>query len=180
MMLSFVKIIITCFLWERVQIIVVFEGEATRGDRHCHFLVYVPNPRKMVLSRDTLIDRLPLSIKVLWHDLSETPWSGPSDWSDFRLKFRYPAWFWNKLPSFYKKHPKGGFEWHEKESEIPLDIGRCREEGPRYSLKYVGNYEVDWSDWHFITPPKYTKFENQNLIVCSNRNKQKRRSLGLL
>jgi hypothetical protein len=89
------------------------------------------------------------------------------------LQFHNPAWFWNKIPNLYYDK----YEWCAKDGTIPLDIDHCRETGPRYSLKYASNKDTPWSEWHFITPPQYKQFRNQNLIVCSNRNRQKRRSL---
>jgi hypothetical protein len=101
--------------------IIAFEGERERGDRHCHLLLYVPNPKRGELSRDTLIGKLPLWIRILWNNLSEKPWAEPSDWSSFRLKCRYPAWFWNGIPSFYYN----GYEWCERENK-PLTTLPCR------------------------------------------------------
>jgi hypothetical protein len=161
---------------DRFWSIIVFEGERERGDRHCHLLLHVPPPKRGELSRDVLVGKLSLWIKILWRDLSEKPWVEPSDWSSFRLQFRYPAWFWNGPPSFYHN----GYEWCERENKPPLDIGPCRERGPGYALGHATFREVPWSEWHFVTPPKCEeKFRNENLNVIDNRDRQKRRSLAL-
>jgi hypothetical protein len=149
---------------ERFSTIIAFEGVRDHGNRHSHFLMYVPVPRKGKLSRETLITKLPLWLKILWSDLSCKPWTEPS-------------WLLNGLPSFRFN----GYEWCEKQTKptIDIQIGGCRESGPSYSLKHATDKEVAYASWGFITPPKFEKFENENLNGIRNRNRQVRRSLCL-
>ena len=55
------------------------------------------------------------------------------------------------------------FDDREAPLEWTLHIGGCREGGPRYVFKRVTDDDNERSEWHFITPPKFKKFENENL-----------------
>jgi hypothetical protein len=130
--------------------LVVFEGNPLDGDRHCHFLMRVPEPVKRAISWDQVLENLPAWINALWDDLSEKPW----EWSEFRRKMGAPGWY-------------HGYS----DSKLALDIGPCREGGPGYTIK-----QVRWGqdDWSFITPPKFSSFTNTNLYVKFNKDKQRR------
>ena len=47
-----------------------------------------------------------------------------------------------------------------------------------YAVKDVRQAEVSWSRFEFVTPPKWPKFNNENLSVIRNRDRQRRAALG--
>lgn len=161
---------------DRFLMMISFEGDRDFGDEHANIVVSVPPfSRKGGLSHEELIGRLPFWINILWDDLSHKPWL----WSPLRYK-THSAWLdWrNNLPTFYANELGELCERNNRKKTIPLMIGLCRDQGAKYSLKDVKNEEKEVElKWRFITPPKYIKFENQNLNVCKNRNKQKRHLL---
>ena len=48
-----------------------------------------------------------------------------------------------------------------------------------YTVKDVRQADVSWSRFEFVTPPKWANFENENLSVIRNRDRQRRAALGL-
>ena len=47
-----------------------------------------------------------------------------------------------------------------------------------YTVKWAQSPEADGARFEFVTPPKAKKFQNENLSVNKNRDRQKRRSLS--
>jgi hypothetical protein len=45
---------------------VAFEGDAKRGDRHAHILVYIPRPSKRPISQSMMIGLFPGQFRFLW------------------------------------------------------------------------------------------------------------------
>jgi hypothetical protein len=146
-----------------------FEGDRKHGDRHAHFVFYVPEPKRGKLSRDELIERLPYWLNILWHDPSQKPWS----WSLDHLKCHsgWLDWFPN-LPTFYSNELG---EWSEikQKKTIPLKIGLCRVDGSSYCVKDVLR-DKEHLSWWFVTPPKYKNFRNENRSVLLNKDRQRR------
>jgi hypothetical protein len=61
-----------------------------------------------------------------------------------------------------------------------LEFGQANTARKIYTVKNVQKGEVDWSRFEFVTPPKYRHFENENLSVIRNRDRQKRKALCLM
>jgi hypothetical protein len=61
--------------------------------------------------------------------------------------------------------------------DAPLTFGRVNAARETYTVKSVQSIEVPWSRFEFVTPPKAKTFENENLSVIRNRDRQKRIAL---
>jgi hypothetical protein len=91
----------------------------------------------------------------------------------FPFEFRF---LWNKLtllsaPDF--EHVWIEYPWED------ITFGAANIARTIYTVKDVRQAEVSWSRVEFVTPPKYETFQNENLSVIRNRDKQRRAFLGL-
>jgi hypothetical protein len=84
------------------------------------------------------------------------------------------------------------FLWHvldKRKQPVFSDTGKLIDDGITfgtatiareiYTVKDVQRNESEFSRFEFVTPPKHRKFKNENLSVIQNRNRQRRKSLGL-
>lgn len=51
----------------RFSMVVAFEGDAKRGDRHAHILAYIPLPSKRRISQSMMIGLFPWEFRFLWN-----------------------------------------------------------------------------------------------------------------
>ena len=72
----------------RFSMVVAFEGDAKRGDRHAHILAYVPRPSKRRISQSMMIGLFPGQFRFLWNKIRllsaphfEKAWT-PYPWED--------------------------------------------------------------------------------------------------
>jgi hypothetical protein len=82
---------------------------------------------------------------------------------------------WHKLTPSADRQP---FPWVTTRGEKPLMFGRANLARQIYTVKSVQGVDVPWSRFEFVTPPKASKFENENLSVIRNRDQQKRIAAG--
>jgi hypothetical protein len=82
------------------------------------------------------------------------------------------AFLWTKFMPFFKR-VRIERPW-EKIKFAPANTARHI-----YTVKDVRQAEVSWSRFEFVTPPKWANFENENLSVIRNRDRQRRAALGL-
>ena len=83
-----------------------------------------------------------------------------------------------------------GFLWTKLPFRPPLSEFRSNVLGSKYTsvaantartiytVKDVRQAEVSWSRFEFVTPPKWANFNNENLSVIRNRDRQRRAALG--
>lgn len=135
---------------ERFLTLVAFEGEEASGDQHAHLLVRIPTPLRRG-TRAMLISAFPFEFRFLWDKVG----------SGSTCKSSALAWFCSDRTSESIK-----FEPAEFRRKI-------------YTVKSVQCYKKPDSRLEIIPPPKWHKFENENLKVVRNRDKQKRAALGL-
>jgi hypothetical protein len=135
---------------KRFLTLVAFEGEEASGDRHAHLLVRIPTPLRRG-TRAMLISAFPFEFRFLWDKLGFG-----STCYDSAL-----AWFCS-----------------DRTSE-PIKFEHAKLRQKIYTVKSVQCYEKPDSRLEIIPPPKWHKFENENLKVVQNRDKQKRAALGL-
>jgi hypothetical protein len=145
----------------RFCLLVAFEGERLNGTRHAHILAYLPKPTKRKISHEMLMGMFPQEFRFLWHKLE---------------------------PPMKQWHPPHDeiCDDHQKESEIEWQFGKPAIKFKRpstkdiiYTVKNVRLAEVDWSRFEVVRPPHSEPFINKNLNVIRNRNRQRRRQLGL-
>jgi hypothetical protein len=60
-----------------------------------------------------------------------------------------------------------------------LRFGRANDTRTIYFAKDVRERDVPWSRFEFVTPPKFDQFQNENLSVIRNTDRQRRAVLGL-
>ena len=72
----------------RFSMVVSFEGDAKRGDRHAHILAYIPRPSKRRISQSMMIGLFPGQFRFLWNKIRllsaldfEKAWT-PYPWED--------------------------------------------------------------------------------------------------
>jgi hypothetical protein len=53
----------------RFAMVVAFEGDAKRGDRHAHVLAYIPPPSKRRISKSMMISLFPWEFRFLWNKI---------------------------------------------------------------------------------------------------------------
>ena len=53
----------------RFSMVVAFEGDARRGDRHAHVLAYTPRPSKRRISQSMMIGLFPWEFRFLWNKI---------------------------------------------------------------------------------------------------------------
>ena len=53
----------------RFSMVVAFEGDAKRGDRHAHILAYIPRPSKRRISQSMMIGLFPWEFRFLWNKI---------------------------------------------------------------------------------------------------------------
>jgi hypothetical protein len=53
----------------RFSMVVAFEGDAKRGDRHAHILAYIPRPSKRRISQSMMIGLFPGEFRFLWNKI---------------------------------------------------------------------------------------------------------------
>lgn len=70
---------------------VAFEGDAKRGDRHAHVLVYIPRPSKRRISQSMMIGLFPWEFRFLWNKMRmlslsdfRQAWT-PNPWEDIKF-----------------------------------------------------------------------------------------------
>jgi hypothetical protein len=49
--------------------VVAFEGDVKRGDRHAHILAYIPRPSKQRISQSMMIGLFPGQFRFLWNKM---------------------------------------------------------------------------------------------------------------
>jgi hypothetical protein len=80
--------------------------------------------------------------------------------------------------------------WHHlQDNESPFDsagkkldkitFSRSNLARSIYAVKRVQQDQTHWSRFEFVTPPRYEKFDNENLRLIRNRDRQKRQAVGL-
>jgi hypothetical protein len=145
---------------KRFSMAIAFEGEHKLGTRHAHVLVHVPAAIKRRISRSMLIALLPQQFRFLWVRFQET-----------RL---------HRSLRPLKSYPWEASDFSQAPSEmIGLHFQRATPIQVVYAVKSARLSEVPWSRVEFVTPPKTTKFDNENLSAIKNKDKQRRRLLGL-
>ena len=135
----------------RFSMVVAFEGEVKLGTRHAHVLVYIPCPTKMRIPQSMLSTLFPGEFRFLWKKLDLL--SAHTE-SEFRRARRRDPW-------------------------TDIEITPANTARGVYTVKDVRQGEVSWSRFEFVTPPKFQEFNNENLSVASNRNRQRRVDLGM-
>jgi hypothetical protein len=140
---------------------VAFEGERRLGTRHAHILVYLPTPIKKMVSREIAVGLLPTMFRTLWDKF------GPSN-----SRSLAPA-------SKFRRPPGEDFTGPTIWERADLNFMPANEASVTYAIKDARRDDVSWSRLEFVTPPKYKRHETENLNVIRNRNKQKRKQLGL-
>jgi hypothetical protein len=81
------------------------------------------------------------------------------------------AFLWNKFTPFFKRD-------RIKPPWEKIKFGRANTARAIYAVKDVRQAEVSWSRFEFVTPPKWAQFNNKNLSVIRNRDRQRRVALG--
>jgi hypothetical protein len=160
----------------RFSMLVVFEGERRNGDRHAHILAYLPKSTKRKTSHEMLMSLFPQEFRFLWHKLE------PPTIERYRLSNKVGS---DPLKERYRSSSKvGGIPL--KESEIEWQFGKAAirfecitPNRATYTIKHVRLSDVPWSRFEFATPPRFKAFNNKNLSVIRNRNRQRRRQVGL-
>jgi hypothetical protein len=145
----------------RFLMAVAFEGETRSGSRHAHLLVRVPRTNKKQISQSRLIATFPSEFRFMW------------------LKFRRTATAdTNLFP--YQRCGEGYRRAHDHgRKSLLLSFARANVARKIYTVKQVREAEVLWSRFEFATPRKFETFQNENLRVIKNRDRQKRLVLGL-
>jgi hypothetical protein len=136
----------------RYSMVVAFEGEAKCGTRHAHILAYVPPPTKKRYSHSMMISRFTWEFRFLWNKLTLLSAAALSAAAFKRVRIEYP---WEQI--------------HFRAANTARTI---------YTVKDVRQAEVPWSRFEFVTPPKRAQFNNENLSVIRNRDRQRRAALG--
>jgi hypothetical protein len=95
-------------------------------------------------------------------------------WTDRSMVVRLFCWefraLWHRVTPPAERQesilsPKG--------RQKPLTFGRINAARTIYTVKSVQGVEIPWSRFEFVTPPKVRKFENENLSVIRDRDRQK-------
>ena len=135
----------------RFSMVVAFEGEVRLGTRHAHILAYIPTPTKKRIPQSMLSNLFP---------------------GEFRF-------FWNKL-DLSSAQTESEYRWaRARDPWTDIQITPANTARSVYTVKDLRQADVSWSRFEFVTPPKCTNFENENLSVIRNRNRQKRTILSL-
>jgi hypothetical protein len=82
------------------------------------------------------------------------------------------AFLWTKFMPFFKRVQMER-PWEK------IKFGTANTARTIYAVKDVRPAEVPWSRFEFVTPPKWATFNNENLSVIRNRDRQCRAALGL-
>jgi hypothetical protein len=130
----------------RFSMVVAFEGEVKCGTRHAHILAYIPSPTKKRIPQSMLFNLFPFEFRFLWH------------------KFSF-------LAAAKAKEVKAV---HSYEYWTNIKFGATNTARAIYTVKDVRQDRVSWSRFEFVTPPKYEKFNNENLNVIRNRHRQRK------
>ena len=81
---------------------------------------------------------------------------------------------WHSMRPEHDRYPP---PWQPRVIDKPMVFGRVNTARKIYTVKRVQQIELPWSRFEFVTPPKTRKFQNQNLSVIRNRDRQKRIAL---
>ena len=133
----------------RYSMIVAFEGEVEKGTRHAHILAYIPTSMKRDLSHNYMIGMFPGQFRYLWATIERDD-SIRSDTMNSTTIF-------------------------DLRSEPHFD--RANSARSIYTIKDVRLADVSWSNFQFVTPPKWKRFTNETLNVMKHNDKQVRRRL---
>lgn len=136
---------------ERFVMAVAFEGTVKTGTRHAHVLAYVPSPKKRAISHLMMSSLFPFEFRFNWTKLDAS-----------RTGSRYDP------ERAHRDHPLND-----------LHIAPANQARAVYTAKNVRQDHVPWSRFEFVTPPKFEKFDNENLQELRKVNCQKRRNLGI-
>jgi hypothetical protein len=132
------------------SMVVAFEGEVRLGTRHAHILAYIPCPSKKRIPKSMLSNLFPGEFRFLWKKLDLL--SAHTE-SEFR-------------------RARGRDPW------LDITITSANIARHVYTVKGIRQADVPWSRFEFVTPPKSKKFENENLSVIRNRDRQRRAILA--
>ncbi len=147
---------------ERFSLLVAFEGERRDGERHAHMLAYLPKLRKRCVSHAMLMSSFPREFGFLLHKLEPKELDHSSS-----------------AKVVGNRSNQNGMEWWLPSGKPELDFKCFTPRRATYTVKHIRLKDVPWSRLEFVTPPRFKKFDNENLSVIRNRNRQKRQLLGL-
>jgi hypothetical protein len=129
----------------RCSMVVAFEGDMKLGTRHAHILAYIPTPTKKRIPQSMLSSLFPGEFRFLWNKFEL---SSAQTESEYRWARARDPW-------------------------ADIEITPANTARSVYTVKDVRLADVSWSRFEFVTPPKFKKFDNENLSAIRNRARQK-------